>query len=76
MKNIAVFCGSSIGFNPEYRIAATKVGLYFAKKNIGLVYGGGKIGMMGALADALLSQNGHVTGVIPHLLRQIGRAHV
>ncbi len=69
MKNIAVFCGSSIGFNPEYRIAATKVGLYFAKKNIGLVYGGGKIGMMGALADALLSQNGHVTGVIPHLLR-------
>jgi len=69
MKNIAVFCGSSIGFNADYKKAATTVGLYFAKKNIGLVYGGGKIGMMGALADALLSQNGHVTGVIPHLLK-------
>lgn len=69
MKNIAVFCGSSIGFNSDFKKAATTVGLYFAKKNIGLVYGGGKIGMMGALADALLSQNGHVTGVIPHLLK-------
>lgn len=69
MKNIAVFCGSSIGFNSDYKKAAVEVGLYFAKKDIGLVYGGGKIGMMGALADALLSQKGHVTGVIPHLLR-------
>jgi len=69
MKNIAVFCGSSIGFNQVYKNAAHQVGLYFAKKNIGLVYGAGKIGMMGVLADALLKKGGHVTGVIPHLLR-------
>jgi len=69
MKNVAVFCGSSIGFSQTYKKAAYKVGLYFAKKNIGLVYGGGKIGMMGVLADALLDKGGHVIGVIPHLLR-------
>jgi len=69
MKNIAVFCGSSIGFNQIYKNSAHSVGLHFAKKNIGLVYGGGKIGMMGVLADALLEKGGHVTGVIPHLLR-------
>jgi len=69
MKSIAVFCGSSIGFNPVYKADAIKVGFYFAQHNIGLVYGGGKIGMMGALADALLEKKGHVTGVIPGLLR-------
>jgi len=69
MKSIAVFCGSSIGFNPVYKEAAIQVGHYFGQHNIGLVYGGGKIGMMGALADALIEKDGHVTGVIPHLLR-------
>ena len=54
MKKIAVFCGASIGFNPIYKEAAEKVGAYFGENNIGLVYGGGKIGMMGALADELL----------------------
>ena len=68
MKKIAVFCGASIGFNPIYKIEAEKVGAYFGENNIGLVYGGGKIGMMGALADELLKQNGHVIGIIPHLL--------
>ncbi|MCF6212760.1 MAG: TIGR00730 family Rossman fold protein [Flavobacteriaceae bacterium] len=69
MKSIAVFCGSSIGFNSIYKTEALKVGHYFAQHNIGLVYGGGKIGMMGILADALLEKKGHVTGVIPGLLR-------
>ena len=69
MKNIAVFCGSGIGFKPYFKEAATTVGHYLAQQNIGLVYGGGKIGMMGALADALLEKGGHVTGVIPHMLR-------
>ena len=69
MKSIAVFCGSSIGFNSVYKADAIKVGCYFAQHNIGLVYGCGKIGMMGALADALLEKKGHVTGVIPGLLR-------
>jgi len=69
MENIAVFCGSGIGFKSHFKDAATAVGHYLAQQKIGLVYGGGKIGMMGALADALLEKGGHVTGVIPHMLR-------
>ena len=69
MKKIAVFCGASIGFNPIYKTEAEKVGAYFGKHNIGLVYGGGKIGMMGALADELLKHKGEVIGIIPHLLK-------
>ena len=75
MKKIAVFCGSSIGFNKVYKNEAIKLGNYFAKNNIGLVYGGGKIGMMGVLADAILKENGEVTGVIPGLLRHEEVAH-
>ena len=69
MKKIAVFCGASLGFNDVYRKEATKVGNYFADNNIGLVYGGGKIGMMGAIADAIIAKKGEVIGVIPGLLR-------
>ena len=69
MKKIAVFCGASIGFNPIYKDEAQRVGAYFGRQNIGLVYGGGKIGMMGALADELLKHNGNVIGIIPHLLK-------
>jgi hypothetical protein len=75
MKRVAVFCGSSIGFNPIYAEEAKKLGNYLAKNNIGLVYGGGKIGMMGILADAVLENNGEVIGVIPNLLRHKEVAH-
>lgn len=68
MNKIVVFCGSSLGFNPVYKEAAKELGNYFAKNNIGLVYGGGKIGMMGILSDTILEQNGEVIGVIPKLL--------
>jgi len=69
MKKIAVFCGASLGFNEIYKNDAIKLGAYFAKQNIGLVYGGGKMGMMGVLADAILKEKGKVIGVIPGLLR-------
>ena len=75
MKRIAVFCGSSIGFNTIYAQEAKKVGNYFAQHTIGLIYGGGKIGMMGVLADTILENNGEVIGVIPHLLRHEEVAH-
>ena len=75
MKKIAVFCGSSIGFNSVYASEAVKVGEYFAKNNISLVYGGGKIGMMGKIADTMLAKNGEVIGVIPGLLRHEEVAH-
>jgi uncharacterized protein (TIGR00730 family) len=75
MKKVAVFCGSSIGFNEIYRNEAIKLGNHFIEKNIGLVYGGGKIGMMGILADTILEKNGEVIGVIPGLLRHEEVAH-
>ena len=75
MNRIAVFCGSSIGHNPIYAEAAKNLGVYMAKNNIGLVYGGGKIGLMGTIADALLENDGEVIGVIPHLLRHKEVAH-
>ena len=70
MKRIVVFCGSSLGFNPIYKQAAIELGNYFVNNNIGLVYGGGKIGMMGALSDTILDQKGEVIGVIPKLLEK------
>ena len=70
MKKIVVFCGSSLGFNPVYKEAAIELGNYFAKNKIGLVYGGGKIGMMGVLADTILRHKGDVIGVIPKLLEK------
>ena len=75
MNRIAVFCGSSIGFNIEYSNDAVKLGEYFAKNKIGLVYGGGKIGIMGVLADTILKNKGEVIGVIPNLLKQEEVAH-
>ena len=75
MERIAVFCGSSTGFNRVYTDDAKKLGVYMAKNNIGLVYGGGKIGIMGALADAVLENKGEVIGVIPDMLRHVEVTH-
>lgn len=70
MKRIVVFCGSSLGFNSIYKEAAKELGNYFVNHNIGLVYGGGKLGMMGVIADEILSKNGQVIGVIPKILEK------
>lgn len=70
MKKIAVFCGSSLGFDPIYKNTAIELGNAFVKRGITLVYGGGKIGMMGVLAETILSQGGKVIGVIPKLLEK------
>lgn len=75
MKKIAVFCGSSLGFSEIYKNDAIKLGNFFVEKKISLVYGGGKIGMMGILADTMLKKNGEVIGVIPSLLRHEEVAH-
>ena len=67
--SICVFCGSSPGANPEYQRAARAFGRLLAQQGRRLVYGGGKVGLMGVLADAALSDGGNVIGVIPqHLL--------
>ncbi|MEQ6123043.1 TIGR00730 family Rossman fold protein [Pseudotenacibaculum sp. MALMAid0570] len=70
MKKIVVFCGSSLGFDPVYKQAAIELATEFVKQNITLVYGGGKIGMMGVLASSILEQGGKVIGVIPKLLEK------
>ena len=74
MKRICVFCGSNAGTRPQYRKCAEELGAEFARRNIGLVYGGGNVGLMGAIADAVLESGGEAIGVIPeHLMtREIG----
>jgi len=68
MKRIAVFCGSNNGARPAYAEAAARLGGLLARKKIELVYGGGKVGLMGIVADAALKNGGHVIGVIPQSL--------
>ncbi len=69
MKRIAIFCGASIGHKTIYAQEARKLGRFLAQKNIEIVFGGGKFGMMGAIADAALEAGGHVIGVIPEFLK-------
>jgi uncharacterized protein (TIGR00730 family) len=68
MKRLAVYCGSNPGKNPAYTVAAEKLGALLAREKIELVYGGGRVGLMGAVADAALKNGGHVIGVIPEKL--------
>ena len=75
VKRICVFCGSSVGRDPAYREAAWVLGTGMARRGIGLVYGGGKVGLMGAIADAVLAAGGEVTGVIPDFLAAKEIAH-
>jgi uncharacterized protein (TIGR00730 family) len=74
MKRICVFCGSSSGSRPEYRAAAEEMGAELVRRNIGLVYGGGNVGLMGMIADAVLKAGGEVQGIIPENLmaREVG----
>lgn len=75
MAYICVFCGSSEGRRSAYLAAARRVGASLARRGVGLVYGGGKVGLMGALADAALAAGGEVIGVIPEFLEAREIAH-
>lgn len=74
MQAIGVFCGSSIGVATAYADAARSLGTLLAQRGVTLVYGGGKVGLMGVLADAALTAGGRVIGVIPQALldREVG----
>lgn len=76
MKSICVFCGSRLGSKPIYRETAKAVGQLIAQQQLRLVYGGGNIGLMGVVADAVLEYGGEVVGVIPgHLQeKEVGHA--
>jgi uncharacterized protein (TIGR00730 family) len=75
VKNICVFCGSSFGRKPAYARAARQLGAALASRDLGLVYGGGSIGLMGAVADAALEAGAPVVGVIPRALARREIAH-
>lgn len=75
MKSIAVYCGSSSGNNPKFRKDAVALGKAMAHKGIQLVYGGAKVGIMGAVADGVLSGGGKVIGVLPGFLSSKEIAH-
>lgn len=70
MKSLCVFCGSKKGHDPCFEESARQVGQSLARRGVRLVYGAGKIGLMGTLADACLEAGGSVVGVIPDFLRE------
>lgn len=76
MKSICVYCGSNFGARSRYRPAAQSLSTEIAKRGITLVYGGGKVGLMGAIADAVLLAGGKVIGVMPQALVDREIAHV
>ncbi|MCD7036524.1 TIGR00730 family Rossman fold protein [Metabacillus sp. GX 13764] len=65
MKSICIFAGSSAGNHEEYRMKAKELGRFLAERNIRLIYGGSKTGLMGEVANEVLSHNGEVTGIMP-----------
>ena len=75
LKSLAIFCGSSAGFLPEYTAAAHDVRRFLASEGIELVFGGGKVGLMGVVADAALAAGGRVVGVIPRSIADRDIAH-
>lgn len=68
MKSVCVYCGSADGIHPDYYRGAVEMGAYLAKNSLKLIYGAGKTGLMGALADGALSAGGEVIGVVPENL--------
>jgi uncharacterized protein (TIGR00730 family) len=75
MKRLAVYCGSSPGADPAFADAARATGEEMARRGIGLVYGGGRLGLMGIVADAVLAAGGEAHGVIPQALIDLEVAH-
>ena len=73
--SVCVFCGSAPGARPSYSRAAEEMGVALARAGLTLVYGGGKLGLMGIVADAVLAAGGRVVGVIPRMLIERECAH-
>lgn len=74
-KTLCVYCGSSVGVRTVYRDAAVDLGIAMVRRGLRLVYGGGRIGLMGALADSVLAAGGQAVGIIPQDLVQRELAH-
>jgi uncharacterized protein (TIGR00730 family) len=65
LRRVCIFCGSSTGLRPDYRTAAERIAIELAKREVGIVFGGGCVGLMGIVADTALAHGAHVIGVIP-----------
>ena len=76
IRSVAVFCGSRFGHDPAYARACTALGVGLAEAGLRLVYGGGGVGLMGIVADAVLSAGGEVLGIIPEFLQRREVAHI
>lgn len=75
MKKVCVFTGAASGNNPIFKDTAYQLGTMIAARGLGLVYGGGKMGLMGVVADGVIDNNGHVTGIIPRFLDDVEVGH-
>jgi uncharacterized protein (TIGR00730 family) len=75
IRNVAVFCASANGSHPVYKAAAEELGRSLATRNVGLIYGGSNVGLMKAVAEAALTLDGTVIGVIPEVLVDLEIAH-
>ena len=75
LTSVCVFCGASSGTHPAYRDAAVTLGRTLAERKLTLVYGGGAVGLMGIVADAVLQAGGEVIGIIPHSLNDLEIGH-
>ncbi|MEZ6085480.1 MAG: TIGR00730 family Rossman fold protein [Phycisphaerae bacterium] len=75
MKSVCVFCGSSPGKSADYVEVASELGRELARRGLRLIYGGRNVGLMGAVADAVMSAGGEVVGIIPHMLAEKELAH-
>ncbi len=75
IHRLAVFCGSKSGANPLYVEHAKKIGSWMAINQVTLIYGGGSVGIMGAIADTIMQNGGKVVGVIPEVLMQWEKGH-
>ncbi len=76
LRSLCIFCGSSTGNDPVHRHSAARLGRRLAEEGVALVYGGGHMGMMGAVAEAALTNGGRVVGVIPEHLTHIEQAYL
>ena len=75
IKSICVFCGSSKKISSEHRAITKKIGALFAKKKIKVIFGGGRYGLCGDLADSVLKAKGKITGIMPRFLEKLELAH-
>ena len=75
ITSLCVYCGSSRGNNPAFMALATELGKEMARRNVRLIYGGGRVGLMGACADAVMASGGEVIGIIPQHLQDLEVGH-